>query len=293
MRKKALELALAMCCLFLFKTQLVANPANLSNTSNFELVDGLVIVEAELEGNRAYFILDTGSPMMVLNEKCSTKTEFKADNMQGAMSGNLRQIKEFAWAGLRKTGITAFTTDMSALEKFTHRPLSGLIGYDFLEGASLVMNYEEKTISIQPFDSDVHPYGWVLKSEIPFVMAGHLPIIEAKIGEQTLRFGLDTGSTANLLDLTESTGLTELSSLKISAGVMSGMEGVMTKTSVAIVPETEIDGLVFRDMRFLLTDILHLPNLKDNEVDGLLGFPFFKEGKFTLNYSKRTISIWE
>jgi hypothetical protein len=59
------------------------------------------------------------------------------------------------------------------------------------------------------------------------------------------------------------------------------------------VVETKIGGLNFLDMRFIFSDISHLPNLVENEVDGLLGFPFFKSGKFSVNYANLTISIWE
>jgi hypothetical protein len=109
----------------------------------------------------------------------------------------------------------------------------------------------------------------------------------------TLRFGLDTGANTNLLNQGKVKELdANLLEPVVDAGLL-GMAGNSHKTSAADILETEIGGLVFNQMRYVFADISHLPNLVENGVDGLLGFPFFQAGKFSLNYSTRTISIWE
>ncbi len=253
----------------------------------------MVIVQAELDGHLANFILDTGAPMMILNEKSTESTDFQANSLQGGMAGSWKTIEMFAWAGVRKFDLRALSTDIGALETVTNRPIAGLIGYDFFEDVELVMDFERLLITLLPQGSTAKLEGWTLKSQLPFTMAGHLAVIEANIGQVKLRLGLDTGANINLLNINKAKELdAELAVPVNNAGVI-GMSGDSFKTYAADVIETNLGGLNFRDMRFIFSDISHLRNLVENEVDGLLGFPFFKSGKFSLNYAAQTISIWE
>ncbi len=293
MRKKAFIPAIAAALLYFHSNLLAANLENFPAVTNFELVRGMIVVQAELDGQPLNFILDTGSPMMILNEKVMESADFQANSLQGGMSGAWKTINMFAWAGVRKFDMQALSTDIGALEMVTNRPIAGLIGYDFLEGFELLIDFERLLITLVPQGSAVIMDGWALKSQLPFTMAGHLPVIEAKIGNVSLRLGLDTGANTNLLNASKADELDkELVTPVSSAGVI-GMTGNAYKTYAADVVETSIGGLNFWNMRFVFSDISHLQNLVDNQVDGLLGFPFFKSGKFSVNYSTKVISIWE
>ncbi len=293
MREKAFGLALVMCCMISFSQQLLASSIILPDATKFELVNGMVIVEAELNGNSANFILDTGSPMMILNEKNLVATDFQAKSLQGPMAGNWRHISDFAWAGVHRFDLKALTTDISMLEAMTGRSIAGLIGYEFLENNELVLDFDKQLVTLVPAGVTANFEGWTLKSELPFTFAGHLPVVEVKIGDLTFHLGIDTGANTNLLNI-DKAGELDAGLLRPVVGTgLVGMAGDSHKTSAADIMETNIGGLVFKDMRFVFTGISHLQNLMENGVDGLLGFPFFKAGKFSLNYSKRTISIWE
>ncbi len=259
----------------------------------FELVRGMVVVQAELNGQMANFILDTGSPMMILNEKMGETATLQANSLQGGMAGEWKTINMFSWAGVRKFDMPALTTDIGALEYVTNRPIAGLIGYEFLEDYELLMDFENHLITLVPQGKSAKLEGWLLKSQIPFTMAGHLPVIEAQIGNKKLRFGLDTGANTNMLSLTQSHEIDpELITPVNNAGVL-GIAGDSHLTYAGDVVETTIGGLNFWNMRFVFSDISHLQNLNDNGVDGLLGFPFFKAGKFSINYFTKVVSIWE
>ncbi len=293
MSKRAFKLALFGTLLIYCNQTIAADASNLPNITNFELVKGMVIVQAELDGKMANFILDTGAPMMILNGKESDSHAFQANTLQGGMAGAWKNIGMFAWAGVRKFDLKALKTDISALEMVTNRPIAGLIGYEFLEDFELVIDFEHLLITLVPPGEIAQLEGWALKAELPFTFAGHLPVIEAKIGDSLLRLGLDTGANTNMLDFNKAKGLDREMVLPVSSAGIVGLTGDNYRTTVVDVVETSIGGLDFQNMRFVFSDISHLQNLMDNKVDGLLGFPFFKAGKFSFNYSRNTISIWE
>ncbi|MCF8247738.1 MAG: aspartyl protease family protein [Saprospiraceae bacterium] len=293
MRKRAFKLALFGALLMYCNQAPASNAGNLPIVTNFELVKGMVIVQAELDGKMANFILDTGAPMMILNGKETESSAFQANTLQGGMAGTWKNIGMFAWAGVRKFDLKALKTDISALEMVTNRPIAGLIGYEFLEDFELVIDFEHLLITLVSSGEIARLEGWTLKAELPFYFAGHLPVIEAKIGDRLLRFGLDTGANTNMLDFNKAKALDSELVTPISQAGIIGLTGDNYKTTVVDVVETSIGGLDFQNMRFVFSDISHLQNLMDNNVDGLLGFPFFKAGKFSFNYSRNTISIWE
>ncbi|MCC6726988.1 MAG: aspartyl protease family protein [Saprospiraceae bacterium] len=294
MRKKAFNLLSWLLLGLLFSNPVFSkNEGDLPAVTQFELVRGMVIVQAELNGQSANFILDTGSPMMILNEKMGETASIQASSLQGGMAGEWKTIGMFSWAGVRKFDMPALTTDVGALEYVTDRPIAGLIGYKFLEDFDLLIDFENLLITLVPQGKTAKLEGWNLKSQVPFTMAGHLPVIEVQIGDKKLRLGLDTGANTNMLDLQKAMELEqELVTPVSNAGVM-GMTGGSQGTYAGDVVETTIGGLNFWNMRFVFSDISHLQNLVNNGVDGLLGYPFFKAGKFSINYSTKMISIWE
>ncbi len=266
------------------KTSLVV-VHDIPNATKFELVRGMVVVQAELDREPASFILDTGSPMMILNGRENEAKAIQVASLHGSMAGDWKTIASFSWAGVQKYELPALTTDIGALEMVTNRPIAGLIGYKFLEDFDLLIDFEKQLVTLVPHGKPAIMKGWSLKSQIPFTMAGHLPVIEAQIGNKKLRLGLDTGANTNMLDLQKAFELDqELVTPVNNAGVL-GMAGGSSRTYAGYVVETTVGGLNFWNMRFIFSDITHLQNLVTNGVDGLLGFPFFKSGKFSINYS--------
>ncbi len=261
-------------------------------TVNFEVVRGIVIVEAELNGAIGKFILDTGSPMMILNEQVQASSEAQANTFQGALHGEWKTC-DLSWAGIRRFNLNALAMDISHLEAATGQPLSGLIGYDFFEDFDLMLDFEKKEATLVPPGYVQDQTGWKLKAVVPFTIEGHLAVIEAKIGEATFRFGLDTGAGANLLDLSRKKEILPELLAPLRNPQVIGLGQQSQNYVAADVLETTIGGINYWSMRFVFTDISGMENLVANEVDGLLGFPFFEAGRFSINYRRKEMSIWE
>ena len=60
----------------------------------------------------------------------------------------------------------------------------------------------------------------------------------------------------------------------------------------AIVKSTSIDELEYRNMEYLFADISHL-NEGQDQMDGLLGFPFLSKEKISINFKTNKICIWD
>lgn len=267
------------------------NNSAVAEAVSFELVRGIVIVQAEKDGVIGNFILDTGSPMMILNDPQIEGSGFQANTLHGSLSGAWKTC-DLAWAGVRKFNVNALAMDISHLEYLTGQPLMGLIGYEFFGDFDLLLDFEKKkaVLANRGFAEKVE--GWTMKTKLPLTMEGHIPVIEAKIGDASFRFGLDTGAGTNLLDLRRKGEIVPELYAPVRHAEVVGLGGVQGIQAADIL-ETNIGGINYYNMRFALTDISNLRNLAENKVDGLLGHPFFQSGKFSINYGDKTIAIWE
>ncbi len=262
-------------------------------STKFDLVRGIILVEAEMNGEIANFILDTGSPMMILNEKVIESTNYQANTLQGGLAGDWKKIDAFSWAGVHKFNMKALSLDISHLEYVTEKPIRGLIGYEFFGDFDLMLDFENKIVTLVPQDYVNKLEKWSLKAELPFVLEGHIPVIEAHIGDVHLRLGLDTGAGTNLLDYKRKDEIAPELLAPIHNASVVGLSSSANLIFAADVLETTIAGTNYWNMRYIFSDISSLKNLKDNNVDGLLGYPFFESGKFTINYGRKVICFWE
>ncbi len=290
---------LIFCYLFLLIGTSKANTANYFGdpveplSSSFELVRGIILVQAELDGELANFILDTGSPMIILNGQVTKSSEMQANTLHGSLSGEWKTIAKISWAGVQKFNIEALTLDISHLEYLTEKPIKGLIGYEFFGNYDLMLDFENEIVTLVPPNYAAITGKWKLKAELPFSLEGHIPVIEARIGDVKVRLGLDTGSGTNLLDVNRKNEIAPEFLAPIENAMVVGLGSNAQEIDAADVLETTVAEIKYWNMRYIFSDISGLTNLKENKVDGLLGYPFFESGKFTINYGRKVIGFWE
>jgi len=168
----------------------------------FELINGMIFVEAQANNQSGFFILDTGAPMLVLNR--SYQQHALPSRTAASCSGNFEigesTVRHFQWAGMEKYELRVLTTDLSHRGVATGRPIMGLIGHNLFKDQELFIDYEQRRLIL--FAPERNPLHRALTPiyTAQLTMRDHLPVIEFSIGHKTLRFGLDTGSETNLID---------------------------------------------------------------------------------------------
>lgn len=255
----------------------------------FELVNGLVVVSAAINGDTGNFVLDTGSPVVVVNPK----------NVEGLQPGNSQQnyafrgqpvkVKHFSWAGIERESMDALAMDMTHLENASQRKIHGVIGYEVLSKYELMFDCRNQVLLLyEPHKSWVHEVQAPLFS-FRFQMRDQLPVVKARIGGKKVHLGLDTGGTANLLSEELLKELPKSSLGNIKQEKILGLGNVPEYKSSALVGGIEIEDKPLHTSHFLFTDLSHL---KDAHVEGLLAMPFLSQFRFSINYKEKRIYIW-
>ncbi len=263
----------------------------------FELINGMIFVQAQVNNQTGYFILDTGAPMLVLNRSSQYPVMLTNTITAAGCSGNVQVgeqvIRHFYWAGMEKYELQALTTDLSHLEVATGRPIMGLIGYNLFKHRELFLDYEEQRLIL--FASDQNPLHRALTPiyTSQLTMQGHLPIIEFSMGRQTMRFGLDTGSETNLIDRCKAAAIDQTLIDTIREEEMQGLDRRIRRVPVIRVAESYWNNLPMDQLHFLVTDLCHLKNGQSLSLDGLLGYNFFRPLKISINYQKKEFYLWQ
>lgn len=263
---------------------------------SYRKVKNILLVEGKVNGDAGTFILDTGAPGLVLNEKLTPETrKIAGTGIFKKVQVGLKKILHFSFGEIERKNIETHTVDITHLTHALKTPISGLMGYDIFHGKGLFINQMENYIEVfkkrkQVFDLIGKP-----TFKIPFNLLGHLPVIKAKIGRQNIFCGIDTGSSIHLLDKE----IAKTYCLPPREGGFEYIKGLgsdnIIRKEIKMIPRLEAGNAVMWETNCVPADLGHLQDVIDEwEIEALLGMPFFANYKFVLiDYRSLNIYLWQ
>lgn len=273
---------------FTFKTD--AEDNFLMAITSFELINGVPIVKAEVDGIKGDFIIDTGSPGIVLNSSLGKKgKEIEASGIGGPVQIEEVTLSNFQWGMIEKSNLTGFSLDISHLEKACDRKLMGLIGFEVLKNYELLFDYESRLIRVFKAEN-AHKYRpKKALVELPIRLNGHVPIVVMKVGNKRAYLGLDSGAEANILDAGY------LKKVKSKDAGKERVAGLNKKVQLVQARKLDVkagEDFQNEDTRFLFIDLGPVREQTEVRIDGILGFPFFENNTVSINYKTKKMYIW-
>ncbi len=266
-------------------------PAN-GQAIPMQIIRGMIYLEAEMNGQKGHFILDTGAPMLVVNQKMNSQNTKNALSFGEGISVMETQIASFNLANIHQENIDALALDMSHLEKASGKNIMGLIGYNVLAQFELFFDFDQQLLHLIQIKAKTSPSLQRPFASIDFKLYDHLPIVKVKIGGKTLRLGIDTGAASNLMD---ERVLADLDASEIQYLPKEEIQGLDQKVKVVqsgLLQQLKVKNSSFGETKFLFTDLSFLREHTGYQIDGLLGSPFFAKASFSINYPKKKINIW-
>ncbi|MBW3127640.1 aspartyl protease family protein [Hymenobacter profundi] len=255
--------------------------------------NGLLIVTAEVDGQRGDFFLDLGAPALLLNKtrfgssaSGSTVAARQLRGVNGAGSSfDYYHATDFNWQGISFQNRDVPTLDLTDLARRAGvSELLGLIGYNLLEQYALTLDYAAQTVTLRK------PTPTASAEGLPFILRGHLPVVEALVAGHTLRLALDCGAQQNLLDARFAA--TFASQLRKSETVqLAGADQkARSVTSGELRKLQLVHGPTFRNQPTVFASISHLNQKPDQVVlDGLLGYPMLRQQRTTIDYVNKVV----
>jgi hypothetical protein len=204
-----MAVAALACALFLGPAAAAAAPLSVP----FDFSRSAIGLDVSVKGTPLYMILDTGVDPSVIDETLAGTLGLKVDRTAGGEASGEgdaghavvypTSVDGLTIAGRAFAPFDALTTDMSTLSAHYGRRLDGVIGYSFLNGKIVLIDYAKSALGILDAPSDAAPAvsrcskHWSIA--LRTLADDSIPIIaDFRFGSATAPISLDTGSNGGI-----------------------------------------------------------------------------------------------
>lgn len=267
----------------------------------FKVIDQLILVEVDILEKSGNFIIDTGSETLILNSvhfKAPYKylDDGKQKNGVHQSIENVREkyIKALSIHHLSLEQLNADVIDLSHIEKVKNIKLLGIIGYSILKDFEVFIDMHLNQITLTKTDKygerlSKKVYAETIHDSIDFKLKKHTIVLDATIGTEKVKFGLDTAAEYNQLNEDLDSEILDYfypsKELKLT-----GASGLKMKVLAGKLYRVSLnDSIYFGPMKTVLTNLREMNSVFGTNLDGILGFEFFAQKRTIINYKKRKL----
>ncbi len=263
---------------------------------------GLIWVWATIDGTSGWCLLDTGAPGLIVHRPLNgaLALPLQASGMAGEPQAAMPvEINSLRWGPIELNDISAWQTDLSRLTALLNRSVLGVLGMEVLDQLRLTIDYGTEILLMESATTGAGPLFAIPGARqiacLPFEWAGHVPVIELVVKGHSLRLGIDTGASVNLLD----SGW-----LRKRRDVVLPTKDVPRNVQLQFLGQA--DGQVYpqQDLRlevetkkvevvFVLMPFRRRARRMDLDLDGLLGYPFLKNYRVVLDFQHNRLELWQ
>ncbi|MCB0588447.1 MAG: aspartyl protease family protein [Phaeodactylibacter sp.] len=269
----------------------------------FRLAGRLIIVQAEIEGQKGNFILDTGSEKLVLNAKHFGSGWRDERSIKVGMLGNVEKehsclLRNLTWQGMSFKKVKADVIDLSHIEKKKNIPILGLIGYEIFKDYELLIDFQLRQVVLTRTNEagdrlDNLAIIPPMVDSLSFSLAQHIAVLDGNIDGHDVAFGLDSGAEYNLLNR------------KLDREVLKNFEAIQhavihdaggrasTEQLAGKLYQLSIQNLSCPGMPTVLMNMENLNRVLQSRLDGLLGVEFLANRRTIINYKKKKLYFLE
>jgi hypothetical protein len=262
-------------------------------SERFTLARNLIFFRASVDGHSGSYILDTGAPSLILNDR--GRADLPESDLEGIGAGGRvrltdHHVKRFEMGGRAVRDYRAVGIDLRSMENRTDRRIDGFVGYDLINEGELRIDYARERFDLLPSRRRPLHEGREPRVVLRFELIDHLPVVRLRINGKRYAFALDTGAGINLVDhkLCER-GLTLATGEVIN---VEGLDGRPADRAVVVLPTP--DGLPDRRQELTLVSYdlspLQLPG--SPRLSGILGSAFLRDYTVGIDYRRRRVYLW-
>lgn len=213
----------------------------------FELIDGLIVVKASYGGVSGHFVLDTGAPTSLINQKVR-HSEFQLWSPKGSHKGAEVTIADFSFGMISKSSLDVWAMDLSFLEQQLDHDIDGIIGNDIWENHQVIINYANQEITFHHKGDamSIHPDQYDIASVPWKELTDELRTITLQINGEEKYMAFDTGAGINVLHESEGNQQIDFGQAQMEHVVINQVPFITSDLSVLMeqAGKDAIDGII-------------------------------------------------
>lgn len=272
----------------------------------FELVQNLIVInDITIDHRKGSFIFDTGNKSaLILNsaafqyeitEQLFSQNPFTNDTSKG-ITGNIPVSYSLKIDSLTLApdfifgGLNAVAFDLEHIRKKLGKNILGFIGYGVFREVECAIDYEKKLIHMYRLDENGNtldePF-YKRKFLLNFTLDNGGIVSNLYFAGKMLDFFFDTGAPKNSINAAV------ISQLDKSFISLTGLKDTIQEDNGGkiITADALMSSLTIQDEIFTSMDTNIYPYAPNTNYNITLGYPFFKQRLFVINYKKRQIYI--
>jgi Aspartyl protease/PDZ domain len=267
----------------------------------FQLAKGFILVQVRVNNTRVrWFIFDTGASASVIDAQVAKELRLRAQGkVKGTANENAIETElfpgvSFALSGVKVFNQTVASLPLDSLSSVTARPISGIIGYDFIENFVVEVDYASRTINLY---STVRYKQSPTAVVVPIKFINQKPFVEASItmkGRDPVAgiFEIDTGGDGVMFVYRPFVEAHQLltSAKGFRPGNVGGASGGVSSTLQGRVKNVQVGRFVI-DNPIVTFSQAAISEEARADGDGSLNGEFLRRFKLVLDYQRRRIIL--
>jgi len=260
------------------------------NEQAFSFTRNLIFFDARVNGQEGKFILDTGAPTLLLNSRGKSVGHAAPTGLAagGTVSLSNQRIESFEMGGRSLGKRWVLAMDLRSMESRIGHTIDGFVGHDVLRNGEVRINFPDRNFRLLKSSRTPRHEGRTPVKVLKFEYIDHLPVITLRVGKKRLRFAIDTGAGANLID-------EQYRSLFTETGAemnIQGLDGGNKNYKLVRIPALCLEGAKLSKTSFVAMDLSHLQSAGQPPIVGILGSVFLADRVVGIDYLKRKINLW-
>ncbi len=278
-----------------FLVQFTAGAINGVTIVPFQLIGNSIFVEATVNEVTGNFLLDTGSPDLLLNSAYFKgiylpQQPNSIQDINGHSCSTLHiKVRNLSIGKCKFDEQHAFVLDLKSIETLKKIKVAGIIGYSVLKEVEVMFDFDKRQILLFSLDRKGRRT-CVLEAyeeldSFNLRMSGHMTYITARLGKKKIRLGIDSGSEVNMLN--RHTARKRAENIIVTGNLtVTGITPNTVTYGKGIVEDMTIGGWE-TPMEMAIGDLYSLNENLDINLQGILGAPFLLQGKVAINFKRR------
>lgn len=271
----------------------------------FARIGNLIIVKGKADTTEGNFILDTGSPHLVLNITYFRNYPQRIDHgtvqesITGSGSPAIRTtVRNFSIGPMNYPDAEADLVGLGHIENSRGIKILGLLGTSLFRNCELIIDFDASQIHLYKIGNKEKNYQHKMLGDtsayetISFDFLDGRIITNAEVGGKKLKMVIDCAAESSVLDSRLSNKVFE--NISITRRVMlAGAGNEKVEALYGNVRGLKIGNRVTAVMPVLITNLEKTCFAYAGCVDGVLGFDFLALQKVGINFVNRKLYLWK
>lgn len=307
---RLLAALIAICCLgspayaLSFRFDPIVSSDSASCVIPFTRIGNLILIQAKADDSIGFFVLDTGTPGLVLNLTYFRQYPSTSQGESGGVTGSVASAAQTTVDSLHLGPVHYYHLDadlinLGHIENNKGVKIFGLLGMKLFERFEMIIDYGAGVIYLHLIDKkeaavyrsrqlqDETAY-----STIPIDIEAGKIIVYLYLKGRKLKFIIDSGAETNILDsrlpakVFEEVDITRR--VKLNGSGSSKIEALAGNIRNLRIGDRDLGTLPI-----LVTNLASMCDAYNNCLNGMLGFDFLSLHKIGFNFVNRKMYIWK